>query len=142
MTCSKNCRIRWDRWSDCARQVKRFLGDQAGTSFVITALSFPVVLGFAGLGVDAAMWYADKRQNQTVAVNIGQRDGIEIGDMLAVFTPGGSLTDRRRGKRESVALPDERTGLVMIVRSFDRVSYGLIMESARPIHLNDVVTNP
>jgi hypothetical protein len=51
----------------CGRQVKRFLGDQAGTSFVITALSFPVILGFAGLGLDAAMWYADQRQNQTVA---------------------------------------------------------------------------
>ncbi len=51
------------RWAGLGR----FLGDQAGASFIITALSFPVVLGFAGLGVDVAMWYADKRQNQTLA---------------------------------------------------------------------------
>jgi hypothetical protein len=47
--------------------MKRFLSDQAGASFVITALSFPVILGFAGLGLDAVMWYADQRQNQTIA---------------------------------------------------------------------------
>ncbi len=99
-------------------------------------------IGFEGKIISLFDAITQTGQNQTVAVNIGQRDGIEIGDMLAVFTPGGSLLDRRRGKRENVALPDERTGLVMIVRSFDRVSYGLIMESARPIHLNDVVTNP
>ncbi|MDH3451042.1 MAG: peptidoglycan-binding protein, partial [Gammaproteobacteria bacterium] len=99
-------------------------------------------IGFEGKIISLFDAISQTGQNQTVAVNIGQRDGIEIGDMLAVFTPGGSIIDRRGGKRETVPLPDERTGMVMIVRSFDRVSYGLIMESARPIHLNDVVTNP
>jgi Flp pilus assembly protein TadG len=51
----------------CARSFGRFLRDQAGASFVITALSFPVILGFAGLGLDATMWYMGKRQNQTIA---------------------------------------------------------------------------
>ncbi len=31
--------------------MKRFLGDQPGASFVITALAFPVIIGFAGLGL-------------------------------------------------------------------------------------------
>lgn len=41
-----------------------------------------------------------------------------------------------------VALPDERAGLVMVFRTFDKVSYALVMESNRPMHLYDRVTNP
>jgi Flp pilus assembly protein TadG len=46
-----------------------FLGDQAGTSFILAGLTFPVLLGMAGLGVDVVMWYQDKRHNQTLADN-------------------------------------------------------------------------
>ena len=86
--------------------------------------------------------YADARARAHQLAWALKEDGIEIGDMLAVFTPGGEITDRTRGQAEQLMLPDERTGLVMVVRSFDRVSYALIMESERPIHLNDIVTNP
>jgi hypothetical protein len=43
---------------------------------------------------------------------------------------------------ESVQLPDARTGLVMVYRVFDRVSYALIMQSERPVYLLDTVKNP
>ncbi|MDH3712957.1 MAG: LysM peptidoglycan-binding domain-containing protein [Gammaproteobacteria bacterium] len=99
-------------------------------------------IGFEGKIISLFDAISQTGQNQTVAVNIGQRDGIEIGDMLAIFSPGGEIVDRVQGKREKIPLPDERTGMIMIVRSFDRVSYGLIMESSRPIHINDTVTNP
>jgi Flp pilus assembly protein TadG len=46
-----------------------FLGDQTGASFLMAALSFPVLLGMAGLGLDAIAWYQDKRHNQTIADN-------------------------------------------------------------------------
>jgi hypothetical protein len=39
-------------------------------------------------------------------------------------------------------LPDDRYGLVMVFRSFDRASFALVMESSRPVSLSDVVTNP
>lgn len=39
-------------------------------------------------------------------------------------------------------LPDERYGLVMIFRTFDRAAYGLVMQASRPVALYDVVTNP
>lgn len=39
-------------------------------------------------------------------------------------------------------LPDERYGLVMIFRTFDRAAFGLVMEASRPVALYDVVTNP
>jgi hypothetical protein len=44
---------------------------------------------------------------------------------------------------ESVArLPDERYGLVMVFRTFDRAAFGLVMQASRPVAVNDVVTNP
>jgi len=39
-------------------------------------------------------------------------------------------------------LPDNRIGLVMVFRTFDRASFALVMESNRPVALADIVTNP
>jgi hypothetical protein len=41
-----------------------------------------------------------------------------------------------------IKLPDVRTGLVMVYRVFDKVSYALVMESQGPIYLLDSVRNP
>jgi hypothetical protein len=49
------------------------------------------------------------------------------------------LTER---SRSAVKLPDARSGLVMVYRVFDRVSYALIMQSQGPVYLLDKVTNP
>lgn len=42
----------------------------------------------------------------------------------------------------TIQLPDERVGLVMIFRTFERVSYGLIMKAERPVHVLDKVQIP
>jgi hypothetical protein len=42
----------------------------------------------------------------------------------------------------AVSLPSLRSGLVMVYRVFDRVSYALIMDSDGPVYLLDRVTNP
>lgn len=51
-----------------------------------------------------------------------------------------------RGKpvtpEDAARLPDERYGLVMVFRTFDRAAFGLVMQSSRPVSVNDVVTNP
>jgi nucleoid-associated protein YgaU len=39
-------------------------------------------------------------------------------------------------------LPDERYGLVMVFRTFDRASFGIIMQASRQVSVNDVITNP
>jgi hypothetical protein len=45
--------------------------------------------------------------------------------------------------RENIAqLPDERYGLVMVFRTFDRASFALVMEASRPVAVSDFVTNP
>jgi hypothetical protein len=44
--------------------------------------------------------------------------------------------------KNAVKLPDARSGLVMVYRVYDRVSYALIMESDGPVYLLDTVTTP
>jgi len=54
-----------------------------------------------------------------------------------VYAPADS------GKDADIAnLPDERYGLVMVFRTFDRASFALVMQATRPVSVRDVVTNP
>ena len=39
-------------------------------------------------------------------------------------------------------LPEERYGLVLVFRTFDKVSYALVMQSSLAVHVNDVVEKP
>jgi hypothetical protein len=68
-----------------ARQVRGFLGDRSGTSLIFTALTFPVLLGMAGLGFDATLWYMERRQNQSIA------DNASLAGVMALTAPGGDL---------------------------------------------------
>lgn len=82
-------------------------------------------------------------QFQTVVLNKGDQDGLETGHVLAVFQTGATVRDHSGGKRgESVQLPDQRAGLVLVYRTFDRVSYALVMESYLDMRVYDGVRNP
>ena len=39
-------------------------------------------------------------------------------------------------------LPDERYGLIMVFRTFERASFGLVMQASRPVAIDDIVTTP
>jgi hypothetical protein len=41
-----------------------------------------------------------------------------------------------------IKLPDERVGLMMVFRVFDRVSYGIIMQASEPVNTKDAVLTP
>jgi nucleoid-associated protein YgaU len=41
-----------------------------------------------------------------------------------------------------VKIPDERVGLVFVFRTFEKVSYALVMSSTRPIKVGDIVQTP
>ncbi|HET6829070.1 MAG TPA: peptidoglycan-binding protein, partial [Ramlibacter sp.] len=46
------------------------------------------------------------------------------------------------GERSTVKLPDERNGLMMVFRTFDRLSYALILEISDSVKVGDRVVNP
>lgn len=75
-----------------------------------------------------------------VIINRGEREGLQIGNVLAIHKKGEVIRDRVSGG--SVALPDERAGLVMIFRTFEKMSFGLVMEADRPLAVHDKVLNP
>ena len=79
-------------------------------------------------------------QYQVVVLNLGQRQQLRPGDVLAVYQTGPVVEDRIAG--DSVKLPNERAGTLMVFRTFERVSYALVMESTRAMHVLDTVRNP
>lgn len=80
-------------------------------------------------------------RNQVVVLNIGTSSNIQEGDVFAIETRGQSIVDQRgRGSYERVQMPNTRTGVVMVFRTFDKVSYALVMESTRPVMINDIIT--
>jgi hypothetical protein len=77
---------------------------------------------------------------QIVTLNRGTRHGLEPGHVLSVWQAGEQVRDRFAGGR--VQLPDEYAGYLMVFRSFDELSYGLIMQASNEIRLLDRVRNP
>ena len=81
-------------------------------------------------------------QFNVVVLNKGARDGLEPGHVLAIFQDGGTARDPQSFLGSSVELPDERAGILMVFRTYDKVSYALVMEAYRSLHVNDQVANP
>jgi len=82
-------------------------------------------------------------QNQVVTINKGKADGMEPGHVLAIQTAGRQLIDRTQaGERTQIQLPSERSGMLMVFRSFDRLSYALVLQTAEGVKVGDRVTSP
>jgi LysM repeat protein len=83
-------------------------------------------------------------QYQVVVLNRGSRDGIEPGHVLRVWRTTGSVRDTYGSDwiPPKVRLPDEQAGVSMVFRTYDRISYALIMEAKGAIHVNDKVLSP
>jgi hypothetical protein len=81
-------------------------------------------------------------QNQIVSLNRGSKDGLERGNVMALWHVGARMVDSTDPDKGLLQLPDERQGLLFVFRVFDRVSYGLIMEVKNPISPGDRFTQP
>lgn len=81
-------------------------------------------------------------QNQVVVINRGTRDGMQSGHVLAILKDGQRLIDKTDEARPLMKLPDERNGLLMVFRTFDKLSYALILEITDGVKVGDRLTNP
>ncbi|MEY4267466.1 MAG: hypothetical protein RIS90_2001, partial [Pseudomonadota bacterium] len=81
-------------------------------------------------------------QNQVVVLNRGARDGLESGHVLAILSDGARLGDPTDPARAPLKLPDERKGLLMVFRTFERLSYALILEASDGVRVGDQLVNP
>jgi hypothetical protein len=85
-------------------------------------------------------------RDSIISINRGRKQGLEAGNVLAIYR-NVVVYDQRdytrsRDSSPAIRLPPERYGLVFIFRTFNTVSYGLVMESTRPVQGGDIVQNP
>ena len=87
-----------------------------------------------------------------VALSVGAREGVDNGTVFSIWREGTNAIDRiEKGlDREEdtvfyenkVRLPDEFAGHVMVFRTYDKVSYGLVMDSIKPSHVGYHLKHP
>jgi hypothetical protein len=81
-------------------------------------------------------------QNQVVTINRGTRDGIEVGHVMVILKDGARVVDKADAARPLMKLPDERNGLLMVFRTFDRLSYALILQITDGVRVGDRLASP
>ena len=87
-----------------------------------------------------------------VALSGGTNQGIDNGTVFSMWRVGSNVVDRVEypftrsedtvGFEAKVRLPDEYAGHVMVFRTFDNVSYGLVMDSIRPTQVGYELKHP
>jgi LysM repeat protein len=90
-------------------------------------------------------------QYQVVAINRGTKQGLETGHVLAIDQKGEVVDDRAcnrfgnfwcRGRGDNLRLPSERTGTLLVFKTYERMSYGLVVEATAPLRVADYVHGP
>jgi len=85
---------------------------------------------------------ANAGQNQVVVINRGTRDGVQSGHVMAIMKDGARLVDKTDAARDELKLPDERNGLLMVFRTFEKLSYALVLEVVDSVKAGDRLVNP
>jgi nucleoid-associated protein YgaU len=93
-----------------------------------------------GLILDVPRGVTQIGQFDVVTLNKGARDGLIEGNVMAIYKTGETVRDRVTG--ESVKIPDERAGLLMVFRTYDKLSYALVLNATRQLAIMDKVRNP
>ena len=87
-----------------------------------------------------------------IAISGGAREGIDNGTVFSIWRRGDSVTDKVRDGLDrdedvtlfenKVRLPDEFAGHAMVFRTFDKVSYALVMSSVKPTRVGYELKHP
>ena len=78
-----------------------------------------------------------------VVLDRGADNGLVPGHVLTVEKRGATIFDRvSPDPHDKVTLPDEKAGVLMVFRTFPRVSFGIIMSATTVIHVLDRVHTP
>ena len=81
-------------------------------------------------------------QSSIVSLNRGSRDGLEIGHVLALERNRTIVERDEKDRKVNVQIPRERSGLIFVFRTFERISYALVLQSEGAVDLNDFVRTP
>jgi hypothetical protein len=81
-------------------------------------------------------------QYNVVVLNKGANVGLKPGHVLEILQGGDEIRDIIKGRGEMVKLPLEKAGMLMVFRTFEKVSFALVMEASKPLHILDWVRPP
>jgi len=81
-------------------------------------------------------------QNQVVVINRGRRDGMETGHVMAILKNGERLIDRTDPSLPQIKLPNERNGLLIVFKIFEKLSYALILDITDSVRVGDRLGAP
>jgi nucleoid-associated protein YgaU len=76
----------------------------------------------------------------TVLISKGEREGLNPGSVLAIYKEGAQVKDPETGNY--LKMPSEKAGLLLVFRTFEKLSYGIVMEAERPLSVGDKLKNP
>lgn len=79
-------------------------------------------------------------RNDVVAINRGLESDANVGTILAIHKKGKIVRDKVNN--DSIQLPSERAGILMVFRSFDKMSDSLVLEIERALRVGDTLHNP
>lgn len=90
-----------------------------------------------------------------IAISGGSREGIDNGTVFSIWRQGNRINDRighsnfsraddgyTGSKRSTVGLPDEYAAHAMVFRTFEKVSYALVMEAVKPTAVGYQLKHP
>ncbi len=121
------------------------VGDRLLSNSESTPLSFQpraANIGKSGKIISLVDALSRAGQNQIVVLNLGASDGVQPGDVLSVISDDRRVRDVVSGKKNDwVTIEGDESGVIMIFRTFERVSYALIMKSLRTINIYDRVAS-
>jgi len=86
--------------------------------------------------------------HQIVSISGGSNQGLKPGHVFSAFGRGDMVVDRTGYRWGSFAtdadvrLPDVFDGIVMVFRTFDEISYGMVMSGARVVEEFDMLRHP
>lgn len=79
----------------------------------------------------------------TIVIDKGTKDDVNAGDVFFIYSAQqDTAIDRVDEDRPVLELPQHRKGLVIAFKTFENVSYGLIVESKEPIFNLDRLSPP
>jgi len=82
-------------------------------------------------------------QFNTIAINLGLRDNIQVGNLVQINHRGDVIRDHNEADPNFlIKLPNERSGIALVIKAYEKMSFCLILEAVVPIKADDLVVSP
>ncbi|WP_445114626.1 LysM peptidoglycan-binding domain-containing protein [Acinetobacter sp. WZC-1] len=83
---------------------------------------------------------ATAAQHSVVTLDRGNLHGARAGQVFSIYQQGEIVRDPKT--RESIQLPNQLIGTLMIFKTFDQLSYAYILDSTLPVKVGAVIQPP